>query len=73
MTEQEIRAWLGLGPEADNRALRPEIIAGMRDLPVPSTDAGQVDTFKAWLKSAGPLRPGQIFASPVLQEEDGAK
>lgn len=51
MTEQEIRRWLGV--TWPDKPIRPEIIEGMRDVPVPHTDAEHIAVFRAFLKCAG--------------------
>lgn len=55
MTEAEIKAWLGFPPDLP-RTLRPEIVAGMADVPCPP--AGPTDehiaVFTAFLACTGP-------------------
>lgn len=53
MSEDEIRAWLGI--ERAWPPLRPSLVRGMADVPVPVTDANQVEAFRAFLRVAGPL------------------
>lgn len=66
MTEPEVRAWLGYGPEADGRSLRPEVIAGMKDVPVPHVlPQEHIAAFRAWLEcEPGPGRGVFAEAGP---------
>lgn len=59
MIEQEIKDWLGFGGIANR--LAPEIIEGMRLIPVPHTDAEHIAAFRAWLKVAGRPNERVIF------------
>lgn len=48
MTEPELRQWFGLGAD-DDRQLFPEVIDGMRDVPVPVTAADELAAFRVFL------------------------
>jgi hypothetical protein len=56
MTEQEIKAWLNVHDV--DRQLRPDIVTGMADVPVPAGAGAQLDAFRALLAC---WRPGQSF------------
>lgn len=54
MTGPEIKEWLGVGgPEYADIQLPDKILEGMKDCPVPETDAQHVAVFSAFLRCAG--------------------
>lgn len=52
MTEAEIKHWLGL--DDINTPLRPSIVEGMADIPVPDNEQGHLKAFTAFLQCSGP-------------------
>ena len=58
MNIQELRKWVGV---ADDFQIRQDVIDGMKDVPVPTDDASQMEAFRAFLVIANDLeiRPGK--------------